>query len=134
MFRTASDDYCLTEEKCQIFIKQIVRGLQFIHSKNIIHLDLKPFNVIFANPNDDHNLRIIDFGLAEQLKVSKSIDRFSTNDIFKLVCLSVFYFPLFSLMRRVFQWKCVEHWSTWALKSWIVLKLPLPQVHISIMN
>ena len=68
-FRTASDDYCLTEERCQIFIRQITRGLQYIHSKRIIHLDLKPFNVIFANPDDDYNLRIIDFGLAEQLKV-----------------------------------------------------------------
>jgi len=66
--RTAHDDFCLTEEKCQIFIKQIVRGLQFIHSKGIIHLDLKPFNVIFANPSDDYDLRIIDFGLAEQLQ------------------------------------------------------------------
>ena len=66
--RTADDDYCLTEEKCQIFIKQIVKGLQFIHSKNIIHLDLKPFNVIFARPDDDLSLRIIDFGLAEQLE------------------------------------------------------------------
>ena len=66
--RTAHDDYCLTEEKCQIFIKQIVRGLQFIHTKKIIHLDLKPFNVIFAHPDDDHSLRIIDFGLAEQLQ------------------------------------------------------------------
>jgi len=65
--RTASDDFTLTERKCQIFIRQVVRGVQFIHSKRIIHLDLKPFNIIFANANDDYNLRIIDFGLAEQL-------------------------------------------------------------------
>ena len=69
--RTASDDYCLTEKKCQVFIKQIVRGVQFIHSQGIIHLDLKPFNIIFANPDDDYNLRIIDFGIAEQLKVNE---------------------------------------------------------------
>ena len=65
--RTAPDDYCLTERKCQIFIRQIVRGVQFIHSQRIIHLDLKPFNIMFANPDDDYNLRIIDFGLAEHL-------------------------------------------------------------------
>ena len=46
---------------------QIVRGVHFIHSKGILHLDLKPFNIMFANPQDDYNLRIIDFGLAEQL-------------------------------------------------------------------
>ena len=46
-----------------------MKGVQFIHNKNIIHLDLKPFNVIFADPCDDYSIRIIDFGLAEQLKV-----------------------------------------------------------------
>ena len=67
--RTASDSYDLTEEKCQIFIRQIARGLQFIHNNNVIHLDLKPFNVIFANPEDDYDLRIIDFGVSRELQV-----------------------------------------------------------------
>ena len=69
--RTAPDDYCLTERKCQIFIRQIVRGVQFIHSQRILHLDLKPFNIMFANEDDDYNLRIIDFGLAERLLPNK---------------------------------------------------------------
>ena len=47
-----------------------MKGVQFIHNKNIIHLDLKPFNVMFADPSDDHSIRIIDFGLAEQLQVN----------------------------------------------------------------
>ena len=67
-FRTASPTYDLTEEKCQIFIRQIARGLQFIHSNNVIHLDMKPFNVIFANPEDDSDLRIIDFGISQELQ------------------------------------------------------------------
>jgi len=66
--RTAPDDYNLTERKCQIFIRQIVRGVHFIHSRGVLHLDLKPFNIMFANVQDDYNLRIIDFGLAEQLE------------------------------------------------------------------
>ena len=65
--RTADDSFCLTERKCQIFIRQVVRGMQFIHSQGIIHLDIKPFNIMFANPDDDYNLRIIDFGLSERL-------------------------------------------------------------------
>ena len=55
-------------KKCQIFIRQIARGLQFIHSINVIHLDMKPFNVVFVHPEDDHNLRIIDFGITQELK------------------------------------------------------------------
>merc|ERR1712037_997422 len=66
--RTAPDDYCLTERKCQIFIRQIVRGIQFIHSQRILHLDIKPFNVVFVHTENDHDLRIIDFGIAQELK------------------------------------------------------------------
>ena len=69
--RTADDGYSLTERKCQIFIRQIVRGLQYIHGQRIIHLDLKPFNIMFSNPDDDYNLRIIDFGLSERLPSDK---------------------------------------------------------------
>ena len=47
------------------------RGVQFIHSQRILHLDLKPFNIMFANPDDDYNLRIIDFGLSETLENSE---------------------------------------------------------------
>merc|ERR1711874_858001 len=49
-------------------MRQIARGLQYIHSQRIIHLDLKPFNVIFANVQDDYNLRIIDFGISQELQ------------------------------------------------------------------
>ena len=44
-----------------------MRGIQYIHSLGIIHLDLKPFNIMFSNPEDDYNLRIIDYGLSERL-------------------------------------------------------------------
>ena len=36
--RVAAPEYKLTEEKVQIFMKQIIRGLQYIHQLNIVHL------------------------------------------------------------------------------------------------
>ncbi|KAJ1396662.1 Serine/threonine-protein kinase, active site [Sesbania bispinosa] len=51
----------LSEEHCQYFLYQILRGLKYIHSANIIHRDLKPSNLLL-NANCD--LKIIDFGLA----------------------------------------------------------------------
>lgn len=51
----------LTNEHCQFFLYQVLRGLKYIHSANIIHRDLKPRNLL-VNSNCD--LRICDFGLA----------------------------------------------------------------------
>ncbi|KAB7500486.1 Myosin light chain kinase, smooth muscle, partial [Armadillidium nasatum] len=39
--RVIDDDFELTERACAIFIKQICEGIEFIHSKNILHLDMK---------------------------------------------------------------------------------------------
>lgn len=45
----------------QYFLYQLLRGLKFIHSANVLHRDLKPSNLLL-NANCD--LKICDFGLA----------------------------------------------------------------------
>jgi mitogen-activated protein kinase 1/3 len=57
----------LTEDHCQYFLYQILRGLKYIHSANVLHRDLKPTN-LFLNANCD--LKIADFGLARTLSES----------------------------------------------------------------
>ncbi|KAF3636866.1 Mitogen-activated protein kinase -like protein NTF4 [Capsicum annuum] len=51
----------LSEDHCQYFMYQLLRGLKYIHSANVIHRDLKPSNLLL-NANCD--LKICDFGLA----------------------------------------------------------------------
>jgi len=51
----------LNEEHHQYFSYQILRGLKYLHSANVVHRDLKPANIL-ANKNCD--LKICDFGLA----------------------------------------------------------------------
>jgi len=51
----------LTDEHCQFFIYQVLRGLKYMHSANVMHRDLKPRNLL-VNSNCD--LKICDFGLA----------------------------------------------------------------------
>ncbi|CAA0812141.1 Mitogen-activated protein kinase 4 [Striga hermonthica] len=54
-------DQALTDDHCQYFIYQLLRGLKYIHSAKVLHRDLKPSN-LFLNANCD--LKIGDFGLA----------------------------------------------------------------------
>jgi len=51
----------LNEEHHQYFSYQILRGLLYLHSANVVHRDLKPQNIL-VNKNCD--LKICDFGLA----------------------------------------------------------------------
>jgi mitogen-activated protein kinase 1/3 len=55
----------LTLDHVQYFVYQILRGLKYIHSANVIHRDLKPSNLL-VNANCD--LKICDFGLARGLE------------------------------------------------------------------
>jgi len=51
----------LTNEHVQYFLYQILRGLKYLHSANVLHRDLKPSNLL-VNGNCD--LKICDLGLA----------------------------------------------------------------------
>ena len=63
--RIGSREYRLTEVKCRMFVRQMVEGLEFIHSRHIIHLDVKPQNIMLVKQGSE-NLKLIDFGLARR--------------------------------------------------------------------
>ncbi|XP_040986796.1 mitogen-activated protein kinase homolog MMK2-like [Juglans microcarpa x Juglans regia] len=54
-------DQPLTDDHCQYFLYQLLRGLKYVHSAHVLHRDLKPSNLLL-NANCD--LKIGDFGLA----------------------------------------------------------------------
>jgi mitogen-activated protein kinase 1/3 len=51
----------LTNEHFQYFIYQVLRGLKYVHTANVLHRDLKPSNLLL---NASCDLKICDFGLA----------------------------------------------------------------------
>ena len=48
----------IKEDKLMKIFLGCMNGLQYIHSKNIIHRNIKPINIIM---DDDSNIKIIDF-------------------------------------------------------------------------
>lgn len=48
-------------------IVQILRALDFLHQRGVLHLDLKPANILVTDPNRTGNLtvKLIDFGIAQ---------------------------------------------------------------------
>lgn len=54
----------LPETKAVGAIKQVAAALEYIHSKSINHLDVKPNNIMLSN--DEEKIILIDFGVAKQ--------------------------------------------------------------------
>ncbi|CAM9113862.1 unnamed protein product, partial [Ectocarpus fasciculatus] len=59
--RIINSKQTLTDQHFQFFLYQLLRGLKYVHSANVLHRDLKPGNIL-VNANCD--LAICDFGLS----------------------------------------------------------------------
>jgi serine/threonine protein kinase len=51
-------------------LAEILRTLAYLNSKRIVHRDLKLQNVMLSGSNLNSGIKLIDFGLAEQLSTS----------------------------------------------------------------
>ncbi|CAJ0923262.1 unnamed protein product, partial [Mesorhabditis belari] len=56
----------LDEVETAAFIKQILLGIHHLHAQNIVHLDIKPENVMLKKKGEAQ-IKIIDFGLSRQI-------------------------------------------------------------------
>ncbi|CAM9684153.1 unnamed protein product [Chrysoparadoxa australica] len=66
--RIISSQQQLSSQHFRYFIYQLMRGLKYIHSANVLHRDLKPSNLL-VNANCD--LAICDFGLARGVEAEE---------------------------------------------------------------
>ena len=68
----------MSDEHIQYFVYQILRGVLYMHSANVVHRDLKPSNIL-ANKNCD--TKICDLGLGRGgLNVDEDEDEKVPND------------------------------------------------------
>ncbi|KRT78962.1 protein kinase, partial [Oryctes borbonicus] len=70
--RVIDDDFVLTEKACTVFMRQICEGVDFIHKQNILHLDMKPENILCLTKTGNR-IKIIDFGLARKYDPGKKL-------------------------------------------------------------
>ncbi|CAL8301334.1 unnamed protein product [Lota lota] len=70
--RIVHESFEHTEPTSVRYMKQILEGMQYVHKQNIVHLDLKPENIVCVD-STDIQVKIIDFGLASKLEPGKEL-------------------------------------------------------------
>lgn len=75
----------LSNDHVCYFLYQILRGLKYIHSANVMHRDLKPSNILL---NHDCDLKICDFGLSRVVDPRRNHDGLLTEYVATRYCFS----------------------------------------------
>ncbi|KAJ8886799.1 hypothetical protein PR048_013011 [Dryococelus australis] len=84
--RITAEGYTMSEAEVINYMTQICEGVKHMHEKNIIHLDIKPENIMCQTRNST-NVKLIDFGLATKLdpnevvKISTGTAEFAAPEI-----------------------------------------------------
>lgn len=104
----------LSDQHLQYFLYQILRGLKYVHSANVLHRDLKPENIVI-NVNCD--LALCDFGLSRGYddKVHHLTEYVVTRH----------YRPPELLLECAMYGKPVDVWSVGCIFAELILRRPM---------
>ena len=63
-----------SERKAMQCMREIYRGIEFLHENGVVHRDIKPENILLLHRNDDFHIKIADFGESTLLKAGETVD------------------------------------------------------------
>ncbi|XP_007895810.1 serine/threonine-protein kinase 17A [Callorhinchus milii] len=69
----ADREEAFKEKEVKRLMKQILEGVCFLHRNNIVHLDLKPQNVLLTSESPLGDIKIVDFGLSRKVNNNEEL-------------------------------------------------------------
>ncbi|XP_076827486.1 serine/threonine-protein kinase 17A [Brachyhypopomus gauderio] len=69
----AERDEAFKEGDVKRLMRQILEGVAFLHSNNVVHLDLKPQNILLTSDDPLGDIKVVDFGLSRMVCNSQEI-------------------------------------------------------------
>nr|XP_055037838.1 serine/threonine-protein kinase 17A-like [Misgurnus anguillicaudatus] len=69
----AERDEAFKEVDVKRLMRQILEGVAFLHKSNLVHLDLKPQNILLTSESPLGDIKIVDFGLSRLVSSSQEI-------------------------------------------------------------
>ncbi|XP_051796466.1 serine/threonine-protein kinase 17A isoform X1 [Acanthochromis polyacanthus] len=61
------EEEAFSEEDVKRLMRQILEGVAFLHQNNVVHLDLKPQNILLTSSCPLGDIKIVDFGLSRMI-------------------------------------------------------------------
>ncbi|KAM9308830.1 serine/threonine-protein kinase 17A [Gastrophryne carolinensis] len=69
----AEGEEAFKEKDVQRLMRQILKGVAFLHRHNVVHLDLKPQNILLTSDCPPGDIKIVDFGLSRIVNNNEEI-------------------------------------------------------------
>ncbi|XP_067234329.1 serine/threonine-protein kinase 17A isoform X2 [Chanodichthys erythropterus] len=69
----AERDEAFKEEDVKRLMRQILEGVAFLHRSSVVHLDLKPQNILLTSESPLGDIKVVDFGLSRLVSSSHEI-------------------------------------------------------------
>jgi len=69
----ADREEAFKEKDVQRLMRQILEGVHFLHAHDVVHLDLKPQNILLTSESPLGDIKIVDFGLSRIMKNSEEL-------------------------------------------------------------
>ena len=100
LFDYISERNRLEEWEARRFFRQIIEGIEYLHSLKIVHRDLKPENLLL---DEENNIKIVDFGLS---------NRYSEREMLRTACGSPCYAAPEMVAGKTYNGLNVDIWSS----------------------
>ncbi|XP_072455224.1 serine/threonine-protein kinase 17A isoform X1 [Notamacropus eugenii] len=69
----AEREEAFKEEDVQRLMRQILEGVSLLHARNVVHLDLKPQNILLTSECPLGDIKIVDFGLSRMVESNEEL-------------------------------------------------------------
>lgn len=64
-----------SEKDARILCNKLLRSIHFCHESQVAHCDIKPKNLLLKSQEDDHSMKLADFGFASRVTGPRSLSK-----------------------------------------------------------
>lgn len=124
LFQYINENGAIKENQARIWFRQLVLAVQYLHTMDIIHRDIKCENVLITNR---YTVKLTDFSFSKFIERSKRLNC-------KTHCYSVYYASPELLSTQPYDGKSSDIWSL-GIVLYIMLnkKMPFYKTNVKIM-